>query len=199
MSAIRSERGVMVPLRCLVPLPNTTITVDIGRELSKRAVDAAQAENGEIFLFTQIHPDVETPDMEALYPIGVRAEVTKLEKNTAINGYKITLDIGQRVQALLVLEEEDGMLMMRVFPIYDDYSSEAAKALTQKTEARLQTELLRFNRLTRKLSSAQLTMIQNQTDIAKKIDIMTHLVVSQMETAMRCFPMSISISGWKNS
>ena len=180
MSAIRSERGVMVPLRQLVPLPNTTITVDIGRELSKRAVDVARAENGEIFLFTQIHPDVETPDMEALYPIGVRAEVTKLEKNTAINGYKITLDIGQRVQALQ-LEEEDGMLMMRVFPIYDDYSSEAAKALTQKTEARLQTELLRFNRLTRKLSSAQLTMIQNQTDIAKKIDIMTHLVVSQME------------------
>lgn len=180
MSAIRSERGVMVPLRQLVPLPNTTITVDIGRELSKRAVDAARAENGEIFLFTQIQPDVETPDMEALYPIGVRAEVTKLEKNTAINGYKITLDIGQRVQALQ-LEEEDGMLMMRVFPIYDDYSSEAAKALTQKTEARLQTELLRFNRLTRKLSSAQLTMIQNQTDIAKKIDIMTHLVVSQME------------------
>lgn len=180
MSAIRSERGVMVPLRQLVPLPNTTITVDIGRELSKRAVDAARAENGEIFLFTQIHPGVETPDMEALYPIGVRAEVTKLEKNTAINGYKITLDIGQRVQALQ-LEEEDGMLMMRVFPIYDDYSSEAAKALTHKTEARLQTELLRFNRLTRKLSSAQLTMIQNQTDIAKKIDIMTHLVVSQME------------------
>ena len=180
MSAIRSERGVMVPLRQLVPLPNTTITVDIGRELSKRAVDAARAENGEIFLFAQIHPDVETPDMEALYPIGVRAEVTKLEKNTAINGYKITLDIGQRVQALQ-LEEEDGMLMMRVFPIYDDYSSEAAKALTQKTEARLQTELLRFNRLTRKLSSAQLTMIQNQTDIAKKIDIMTHLVVNQME------------------
>ena len=180
MSAIRSERGVMVPLRQLVPLPNTTITVDIGRELSKRAVDAARAENSEIFLFTQIHPDVETPDMEALYPIGVRAEVTKLEKNTAINGYKITLDIGQRVQ-VLQLEEEDGMLMMRVFPIYDDYSSEAAKALTQKTEARLQTELLRFNRLTRKLSSAQLTMIQNQTDIAKKIDIMTHLVVSQME------------------
>lgn len=180
MSAIRSERGVMVPLRQLVPLPNTTITVDIGRELSKRAVDAARAENGEIFLFKQIHPDVETPDMEALYPIGVRAEVTKLEKNTAINGYKITLDIGQRVQALQ-LEEEDGMLMMRVFPINDDYSSEAAKTLTQKTEARLQTELLRFNRLTRKLSSAQLTMIQNQTDIAKKIDIMTHLVVSQME------------------
>ena len=58
MSAIRSERGVMVPLRQLVPLPNTTITVDIGRELSKRAVDAARAENGEIFLFTQIHPDV---------------------------------------------------------------------------------------------------------------------------------------------
>ena len=49
MSAIRSERGVMVPLRQLVPLPNTTITVDIGRELSKRAVDAAREENGEIF------------------------------------------------------------------------------------------------------------------------------------------------------
>lgn len=99
MSAIRSERGVMVPLRQLVPLPNTTITVDIGRELSKRAVDAARAENGEIFLFTQIHPDVETPDMEALYPIGVRAEVTKLEKirrSTAIRSPLTSVSVCRR-------------------------------------------------------------------------------------------------------
>ena len=76
MSAIRSERGVMVPLRQLVPLPNTTITVDIGRELSKRAVDAARAEYGEIFLFQHIHPDAVKTVMVSLYPIGVRAEVS---------------------------------------------------------------------------------------------------------------------------
>ena len=180
MSAVKSEKGVMVPLRQLVPLPNTTITVDIGREISKRAVDAARADEIPLYLFTQVHPDRETPDLSALYPVGVRAEVTKLEKNTAIDGYKISLDIGQRVQVLQV-EEEDGMLSARVFPIADDYSSDAAKALAEKTESRLSTELLRFNRMTRKLSSAQLTMIQNQTELSRKIDIMTHLVINRME------------------
>ena len=41
--------------------------------------------------------------------------------------------------------------------------------------------MLKFNRLTRKLSAAQLTLIQNQTELAKKIDIMTHLVVNRLE------------------
>lgn len=181
MSAVKSERSVMLPLRQLVPLPHTTITVDVGRAISKRAVDQVQGADGQITLFTQNDANIDTPTLEDLYPVGVTATITKVEKNTAINGYKITLDIQARVQ-ILQLEEEDEMLYARVFPIVDDYSSEAAKALAEKTEARLNTELLRFNRLTRKLSSAQLTLIQNQIELTKKIDTMTHLVITRMET-----------------
>lgn len=180
MSAVKSQSGVMVPLRQLVPLPSTTITVDIGREISKKAVDDAKAQGTQMYLFTQIDPNSEVPSLEELYPIGVSAVVTKVEKNLAINGYKITVDVGQRVQ-ILQLENNNDLLTVRVFPLSDDYSSEAARLLAEKTESRLNTELLRFNRLTRKLSAAQLTLIQNQTELAKKIDIMTHLVVGRLE------------------
>lgn len=180
MSAVRSQSGVVVPLRQLVPLPGTTITVDIGRTISKNAVNHAQEQEKEIYLFTQIDPNSEVPTLEELYPVGVSALVQKVERNTAINGYKITVDIVSRVQ-ILQLENLDELLTARVFQLSDEYSSEAASTLAEQSEGRLNTELLKFNRLTRKLSAAQLTLIQNQTELAKKIDIMTHLVVNRLE------------------
>lgn len=180
MSAVRSEKGVMVPLRQLVPLPNTSITVDIGRPMSKAAVTLVRDEAVPLYLFTQVDANVETPAMEDLYPIGVRAVLTKVEKNAAVNGYKISLDIQERAQ-ILELETVDDHQVVRVFPIGDAYSSEAARTLVEKMETRLNTEMLRFNRLTRKLSAAQLTLVQNQTEIARKIDIMTHLLVNRLE------------------
>lgn len=180
MSAVRSQSGVVVPLRQLVPLPGTTITVDIGRTISKNAVNHAQERDKEIYLFTQIDPNSEVPTLEELYPVGVSALVQKVERNTAINGYKITVDIVSRVQ-ILQLDNQDELLTARVFHLSDEYSSEAASTLAKQSEGRLNTELLKFNRLTRKLSAAQLTLIQNQTELAKKIDIMTHLVVNRLE------------------
>lgn len=180
MSAVRSQSGVVVPLRQLVPLPGTTITVDIGRTISKNAVNHAQERDKEIYLFTQIDPNSEVPTLEELYPVGVSALVQKVERNTAINGYKITVDIVSRVQ-ILQLDNQDELLTARVFQLSDEYSSEAASTLAEQSEGRLNTELLKFNRLTRKLSAAQLTLIQNQTELAKKIDIMTHLVVNRLE------------------
>lgn len=180
MSAVRSQSGVVVPLRQLVPLPGTTITVDIGRTISKNAVNHAQERDKEIYLFTQIDPNSEVPTLEELYPVGVSALVQKVERNTAINGYKITVDIVSRVQ-ILQLDNQDELLTARVFHLSDEYSSEAASTLAEQSEGRLNTELLKFNRLTRKLSAAQLTLIQNQTELAKKIDIMTHLVVNRLE------------------
>lgn len=180
MSAVRSQSGVVVPLRQLVPLPGTTITVDIGRTISKNAVNHAQERDKEIYLFTQIDPNSEVPTLEELYPVGVSALVQKVERNTAINGYKITVDIVSRVQ-ILQLDNQDELLTARVFQLSDEYSSEAASTLAEQSEGRLNTELLKFNRLTRKLSAAQLTLIQNQTELAKKIDITTHLVVNRLE------------------
>lgn len=180
MRAVRSQSGVVVPLRQLVPLPGTTITVDIGRTISKNAVNHAQERDKEIYLFTQIDPNSEVPTLEELYPVGVSALVQKVERNTAINGYKITVDIVSRVQ-ILQLDNQDELLTARVFQLSDEYSSEAASTLAEQSEGRLNTELLKFNRLTRKLSAAQLTLIQNQTELAKKIDIMTHLVVNRLE------------------
>lgn len=180
MSAVKSQLMPMVPLRQLIPLPHTSIIIDIGRECSKLAVDKVKENDQELVLFTQVQPDVEIPETGDLYPVGVTADIVKVENNAAINGYKLTLNVKKRVQ-LIDIESVENMLSARVFALEDVYSSEAGEALTAKVEVKLNTELLRFNRLTRKLSSSQLTTIQNQTDIAQKIDIITHFVIARME------------------
>lgn len=181
MSAVQSQSGVVLPLRQLVPLPHTTITVDVGRDISKQAIEKAQATDDVLYLFTQVTPEMEMPSLESLYPVGVQARLAKVEKQTAIKGYKVTCDIESRVQ-ILQMEQKDGLLQARVFPLIDDYSSDAAKLLAEKTVVRMNAELLRFNRLTRKLSASQLTRIQNEEDLATKIDLIAHLAIVRLET-----------------
>ncbi|MEE0435426.1 MAG: endopeptidase La [Peptococcaceae bacterium] len=180
MSAVKSQKMPMVPLRQLIPLPHTTITIDVGRACSKDAVDQAQENNQTLVLFTQVQADVELPETGDLYPVGVTAEIVKVENNTAINGYKLTLNVKERMQ-LIDVENSNDTLFARAFLLEDSFSSEAGKSLLPKVEAKVTAELLRFNRLTKKLSSSQLTMIQNQTDIAQKIDVITHFVIARME------------------
>ena len=91
MSAIRSERGVMVPLRQLVPLPNTTITVDIGRELSKRAVDAARAGK---------HVLVEKPLATS------REDVNAIVQAAKQNGVRVMCDLHNRVNPPFALARQ---------------------------------------------------------------------------------------------
>ena len=56
MSAVQSQSGVVLPLRQLVPLPHTTINVDVGRDISKQAIEKAQATDDVLYLFTQVTP-----------------------------------------------------------------------------------------------------------------------------------------------
>ena len=88
----------VIPLRQLVALPGTSIVLDIGRELSKTAVNKAEEDDGRVLLFTQIRADDEQPTMDDLYPVGVFGRVIKVEENPSIRGYKITVEVESRVQ-----------------------------------------------------------------------------------------------------
>lgn len=174
--ATEKHIGVMVPLRQLVALPGTTITIDIGRFVSKNGIDLSRSQTGMLQLFTQKDPETEIPMQEELYPIGVLAKITRIEEHPAIDGYKVTVDVLYRLR-LVGLKREEGTLMATSERIADHFSSEAGERLAPKIEAQMNTELLRFNRLSKRLNASELTSIHNEKDLSRKIDIITHHIV----------------------
>lgn len=87
----------MIPLRELVVIPSSSVALDIGREISKNAVEKAQENDGYVVLVTQIHGDTELPDVDDLYHVGALARITKVEENLTTKGYNITCDVLSRV------------------------------------------------------------------------------------------------------
>lgn len=170
----------MIPLRELVVIPSSSVTLDIGREISKNAVEKAQENDGYVVLVTQIHGDTELPDVDDLYHVGALARITKVEENLTTKGYNITCDVLSRVQILRV-EDEIAYLSVSCMMVKNVYSSEAAEEVVRKKAIDLNTELYKFNRMTKKLTAQQLTDINNQKDIANKIDLMAQIVMHQIE------------------
>ncbi len=67
----------VLPLRSAVLLPGETMPLDVGRPQSRKAVDAALAGNGRLFVVPQLDPSVDIPVVSDLLPVGVEAEVVR--------------------------------------------------------------------------------------------------------------------------
>ncbi|MDZ7637637.1 MAG: endopeptidase La [Bryobacterales bacterium] len=84
-SAPRKEQSVrrlpVLPLKSSVLFPNLMLPLSVGRPGSVAAVEAALGtEEKEIIIVAQRDPNVESPALEDLYSIGVRAVVKKMAR-----------------------------------------------------------------------------------------------------------------------
>lgn len=70
----------LVPLRGIVVFPNMIMHLDIGRDKSVNALEAAMVANRRIFLVAQKLTDDESPEMDDLFEIGTIAEVRQIIK-----------------------------------------------------------------------------------------------------------------------
>lgn len=70
----------LVPLRGVTIFPNMIMHLDIGREKSINALDAAMVADRRIFLVTQKSTDDDEPKREDLYKIGTIAEIRQIIK-----------------------------------------------------------------------------------------------------------------------
>ncbi|MCK4342492.1 MAG: endopeptidase La [Phycisphaerae bacterium] len=75
--AIPRELPVL-PIREVVVFPGTVVPLTIGREKSKRLIDAVLAGNKLLAICTQRRSDVEDPGLDDIYRIGTAANVLKL-------------------------------------------------------------------------------------------------------------------------
>ncbi|MBO4779079.1 MAG: endopeptidase La, partial [Selenomonadaceae bacterium] len=70
----------LVPLRGIVVFPNMIMHLDIGRDYSVNALDAAMVTNRRIFLVAQTDTDTESPEEEDLYEVGTISEIRQIVK-----------------------------------------------------------------------------------------------------------------------
>lgn len=70
----------LLPLRGMMVFPYMIIHLDVGRERSVAALDAAMVENRKILLLAQRDAENEEPDRASLYDVGTVAEIRQLLK-----------------------------------------------------------------------------------------------------------------------
>ncbi len=74
-----------VALRGLTVLPGRVVHFDLSRRKSILAAERAMKEDGELFLVTQKEPETEDPDYDAVYHMGVVAQVKRINRMTGGN------------------------------------------------------------------------------------------------------------------
>ena len=70
----------LVPLRGVVVFPNMIMHLDVGRDTSVNALEAAMVTNRRIFLVAQMDTDNEEPQEEDLYEVGTISEIRQTIK-----------------------------------------------------------------------------------------------------------------------
>jgi len=70
----------LVPLRGLVVFPNMIMHLDVGRDTSVNALEAAMVGNRKVFLVAQMDIDNDDPDEDDLYEVGTISEIRQIIK-----------------------------------------------------------------------------------------------------------------------
>src|SRR3954465_8994169 len=105
----------VLPLRDIVVFPHMIVPLFVGRDKSVAALEAAMADDKEIFLVAQLDPAEDDPGREDLYDTGVSAEVLQLLKLP--DGTVRVLVAGKERGALESVDESGAFLTATVSPV----------------------------------------------------------------------------------
>jgi len=110
----------ILPLRDIVVFPHRIVPLFVGREKSVAALEAAMADDKELFLVAQLDPGEDDPDRDAMYDLGVVATAMQLLKLP--DGTVRVLVEGVRRAKLVDLVQREGYMAAEV----EDVAEEAA-------------------------------------------------------------------------
>lgn len=95
-----------IAVRGIVPLPNNEFRIEIGREISLKALEVCEKKfNNQVILLIQKDHLVTDVTKDDVKPIGVKAEVT-LKLKLPNNNYKVKFNILSRVEIVDFIETE---------------------------------------------------------------------------------------------
>lgn len=126
----------LLPLRGVAVFPYMVIHLDVGRERSISAIDAAMAEERELFLTMQKDAQTDEPDMDDIYQFGTVAEIKQLLK---LPGGTIRVLVeGLRRAKIVNLKSADPYMRVEV----EEYTESASKDM--ELEALMRTLVGQF-------------------------------------------------------
>jgi ATP-dependent Lon protease len=106
----------VAPMRDVVFFPHTISPIWVGREKTRRAIDAALAGDGRLLVVTQKRMEDDDPDFEALYSVGVTADI--IHHMTMPNG-TLRVKVSCTERAMITKSGGHDFLAAEVEPIQD--------------------------------------------------------------------------------
>ncbi|KTF70127.1 endopeptidase La [Sphingomonas sp. HT-1] len=159
----------VLPLRDIVVFPHMIVPLFVGRDKSVAALEAAMADDKEIFLVAQLDPAEDDPGREDLYDTGVSAEVLQLLKLP--DGTVRVLVAGKQRGSLSSIEEANGYLTAHVAPVAeDDTTLEAASAELKALMRSVVEQFENYAKLNRKLPAETAVQLGELDDPSRLAD-----------------------------
>jgi ATP-dependent Lon protease len=129
----------LLPLRDMVVFPYMMTPILVGRNRSIRAVEAAMEHDNRIVVVAQRDPEVQKPEVEDLYTIGVEMVLGRILRMP--DGSTSVLGQGRRRVEILGLSQTQPYIRAQIQPIYE------AHQVTLGTEALMRAVLSLFEKV----------------------------------------------------
>jgi ATP-dependent Lon protease len=127
----------VLPLRTEVQLPGHTAPLEVGREASVRAIEAASRDDNLIVVVPQVNPAIREPQHKDLIEVGVLAELTQVVKHSP-GRFTAVMRFRERVRIESVVAS-DPFLVATVAPLrkHSGVAPEQLAAMTRTAREHL--------------------------------------------------------------
>ncbi|MBW0145246.1 endopeptidase La [Sphingomicrobium clamense] len=172
----------ILPLRDIVVFPQRIVPLFVGRDKSVAALEAAMADDKQLFLVAQLDPADDDPDRDAMYDLGVVAtamQMLKLPDGTV----RVLVEGAQRAR-LVSLHEADGYTNAEV-ELIEDHEVDGPEVTALMRSVLDQFE--NYAKLNKKLpaeTSVQLTEIDNPSVLADAVASALSVKVSDKQALL---------------
>ncbi len=169
----------LVPLRGLVVFPNMIMHLDVGRDTSVNALEAAMVGNRKVFLVAQVDIDTDTPEEDDLYEVGTISEIRQIIKLPDGN-VRVLVEGVNRGIMLSYQELEDKNYVESEIEVHEDHWEE-----TLETEALVRGVVHQFEewvKLSKRIPSETFVSITILEDFGRLADLIASHLNLKLET-----------------
>ena len=172
----------VLPLRDIVVFPHMIVPLFVGRDKSVSALETAMAADKNIFLVSQLDPADDDPDREALYDLGVVAQVLQLLKLP--DGTVRVLVEGKQRATLTQLEQQNGHLAAQVEMVEGEEPEGAEVAALMRSVVEQFENYAKLNRKLPAETGVQLGQIEEPSRLADAVAANISIKVSDKQALL---------------
>ncbi|OIO90416.1 MAG: endopeptidase La [Anaerolineae bacterium CG2_30_64_16] len=178
MNSLDNNEYPVLPLQDMVVFPNLVTPLFIGRDLSIRAVEAAEAMEVPLLVVAQRDPEIEDPDISDLYSIGTAVEIGRVLRMP--DGSSTVLVQG--IERVRILELVDTEPYLRVIgaPLYEDERHDMASEALMRAVLALFEKVVQLNP---SLPEDAYVAAMNEHEPGNLADLLAHIL--DLELAQR--------------